>query len=97
MELNTPACQVLQKQFECLLQLILPMDIVRMLFAEGVISKATFEEVEKLEGSLSDETLGILCSAVSLESEVLKKFACILLKSEETSRVAKDIIQEYGK
>ena len=68
-----------------------------MLFAEGVISKATFEEVEKLEGSLSDESLGMLCSAVSLESKILKKFASVLLQSEETSRVAKDIIQEYGK
>lgn len=97
MELNTPACKVLQKHYECLLKLILPMEIVHMLFAEGVISKATFEEVEKLEGSLSDESLGMLCSAVSLESKILKKFASVLLQSEETSRVAKDIIQEYGK
>ena len=97
MELNTPACQVLQKHFESLMQLTLPMEIVHMLFAEGVISKTTFDDVEKSEGSLSDESLWIICSTVSLEPKVLKKFAYILLKSEDTSHVAKDIIQEYGR
>ena len=39
----------------------------------------------------------VLCTTVSKDPNILKVFASVLLKSEGTVQVAKDILKEYGK
>ena len=51
-ELFTPSCQMLQKHSDRILPLILPVEIVKMLYTERVISKETLDEVNRLGGVL---------------------------------------------
>lgn len=68
-----------------------------MLYTEEVISKKMFDEVEKSEGVLTDDLLRALSSIVSGDPNLLRVFCTVLLQSEETVRVADDILKEYGK
>ena len=94
MELSHPACQILIKHYERLSQLILP---VETLFTEGIICKEIFHDIKKSRGLLVNSSLRALCTTVSKDSEQLKIFATILLRSRETIQVAQFILEEYGK
>ena len=96
-EFSTPACQMLHKHTDRLSSLTLPMEIVQMLHAEKVISKETLDEVNRSGGVLGEGPLKALRTTVYEEPNKLKKFASILLKSEEVVQIAQDILQEYSK
>ena len=89
--------QILQKHFESLSKLVLPSNIVQMLYTEKVFSNETFDEVTKVGGSLSDGPLRALSNTVSKNFKQLKLFATVLLQSEDTVGIAKDVLNEYGK
>ena len=97
-EFSTPTCQMLQKHMytDRFLPLTLPVEIVNMLYTERVISKETLDEVNRLGGVLGDGPLRALCTTVYEEPNKLKIFASVLLKSEQTVVIAKDILKEYG-
>ena len=90
------ATSLLQKHSESLLQLILPSDIVNILYKEEVISKETFDEVEQ-SSRITNGQLGALSSTVSEDPNKLRVFTSVLLRSEETIRVGQIILKEYGK
>ena len=96
-ELSTSAYQVLRKHFHKHSPVSLPTDVSLTLHTEGVISKETFNEVEKSGGFLADSSLRALSNAVSEDPDRLRVFTNVLLQSEDTVRVAKDILKEYGK
>ena len=73
------------------------MEVVHTLYTEEVISKETYDEIEQTGGLLTDDSLRALSSTVSKDPSLLKTFASVLLKSEETVRVAKDTLKDYGK
>ena len=91
------ACQMLQQHTDRLSPLILPVEIVQMLYEERVISKETLDEVNRLGSVLGEGPLRALCTTVSKDPNILKVFSSVLLKSEETVQIAKDILKEYGK
>ena len=95
-EFSTPVCQMLQKHTDRFSPLTLPVEIVNMLYTERVISKETLDKVNRLGGVLGDGPLRALCTTVYEEPNKLKFFASVLLKSEQTVVVAKDILKEYG-
>ena len=95
-ELSTPTCQMLQKHSDRITPLTLAVEIVQMLYTERVISKEILNEVNRLEGILGDGPLRTLCTTVYDDPSKLKLFASILLKSEQTVPVAKDLLKEYG-
>ena len=68
-----------------------------MLYTERVISKETLDEVKRLGGVLGDGPLRALCTTVSEDPNMLRVFSSVLMKSEQTAPVAKDILKEYGK
>ena len=68
-----------------------------MLHTERVISKETLDEVNRSGGVLGEGPLKVLRTTVYEEPNKLKKFASILLKSEEVVQIAQDILQEYSK
>ena len=68
-----------------------------MLYTERVISKETLDEVIRLGGVLGDGSLRALCTTVYEEPNKLKVFLSVLLKSEQTVSIAKDILKEYRK
>ena len=88
---------ILQKHAKCLSLLILPAKIVRILYTEGVISKDTFDELERSGSVLTDNSLRALSGIVSEDSNKLRVFASVLLQSEETIHVGQDILKEYSK
>ena len=88
---------MLQKHTDKLSPLILPVDIVQMLYTERVISKETLDEVNRLGGILGDAPLRALCTTVYEDPNKLKLFASVLLKSEETIHIAQDLLTEYSK
>ena len=92
-----PACQLLQKHFGKLSTVCLPPKVSQMLYMEGVISKETFDQVERSRGILTDGPLRALSGTVSEDPKQLRKFATVLQKSEDTVCEAKDILEEYGK
>lgn len=85
---------MLQKCRDPLLSVPLSEEVTRKLYTEEVISKETSNEVVKFGGSLADVLLRTLCSTVSEGHNLLQKFASILLESEDTVCVAKDILNE---
>ena len=87
---------MLQKHSDRISSLTLPVEIVQMLYTERVISKETLDEVNRLGGILGDGPLRALCTAVYEDPGKLKLFASILLKSEQTVPIAKDLVKEYG-
>ena len=95
--LTAPACQILQKHCDKLSPLNLPVKISEMLCKERVICKETLDEVNRLGGILTDGPLKALCTTLSEQPIKLKEFASVLLKSEQTIPIAKDILKEYGK
>ena len=96
-EFSTPACQMLHKHTDRLSSLTLPMEIVQVLHSERVISKETLDEVNRSGGVLGEGPLKALRTTMYEEPNKLKKFASILLKSEEVVQIAQDILQEYSK
>ena len=60
-------------------------------------SNETFDEVTKLGGSLFGGPLRALSNTVSKDFKQLRLFAMVLLQSEDTVGIAKDILNEYGK
>ena len=96
-EFSTPACQMLHKHTDKFSPLTLPVGIVQMLYTERVISKETLDEVKRLGGVLGEGPLKALCTTVYEEPNKLEIFASVLLKSEQTVVIAKDILKEYGK
>ena len=88
---------MLQKHSESLSQLLLPMEVVQALYTEGVFSKETYDDVEESGGYLAEGSLRALSSTVSKDPNQLKVFASVLLKSEETVRLAKDTLKDYSK
>ena len=95
-QLFTPACQMLQKHSDKILPLTLPVEIVQMLYTERVISKETLDEVNRLGGVLGDGPLRALCTTVSEHPGKLKTFASVLMKSEQTILIGRDILKEFG-
>ena len=88
----TPACQILQKHFESLSQLILPLNVVQTLYKEGVIS-----ELQKVGGSLTTRQLRELHDKVLKDHNQLAIFANILVLSEKTVEIGVAILNEYRK
>ena len=88
---------MLQKHSDRISPLTLPVEIVQMLYTERVISKETLDEVTRLGGVLGDGPLRALCTTVYEDHGKLKVLANVLMKSEQTLLVAKDILKEYGK
>ena len=88
---------MLQKHTDRLSPLTLPVEIVNMLYTERVISKETLDEVNRSGGVLGEGPLKALCTTVYEEPNKLEIFASVLLKSEQTVVIAKDILKEYGK
>ena len=85
--------QILQKHSE---HLILSMDVVQTLYTEGVISKETFNKIQRSGGSLTDDPLRALCSTVAEDPNNLRVLASILLQSEYTVHTGNVILKEYG-
>ena len=88
---------MLQKYSDRISPLILPLEIIQMLYTERVISKEILDEVNRLGGVLGDGSLRALCTTVYEEPNKLKVFLSVLLKSEQTVSIAKDILKEYRK
>ena len=88
---------MLQRQSDRLSQLTLPVEIVRMLHAENVITKETLNEVKRLGGVLDDGPLRALCTTVYDDHSKLQIFASILLKFEQIVKIGKDILKDYCK
>ena len=68
-----------------------------MLYAEGVISKETFDDIERSRGLLTDGPLKALSSTVSENPNQLLKITAILQKSEITVHIGKEMFKEYSK
>ena len=88
---------MLQKHSDKISPLTLPVEIIQMLYTERVISKETLDEVNRLGGVLGDGPLRALCTTMYEDPGKLKLFASVLLKSEQTVPIAKDILKEYCK
>lgn len=91
------ATQILQNHADSLSELVLPMEVAQTLYTEGVISKDTLDEIESLDGSLTDCPLIALSNTVSNDPNQLKLFTSILLQSKETVLIGEDILRECGK
>lgn len=85
---------MLQKWRDQLLSIPLSKEVAQKLYNEEIISKETSNEVTKFGGSLADVFLRALCSTISEGPYLLQKFASILLESEDTVCVARDILNE---
>ena len=84
--------QILQKYSEHLI----PMEVVQTLYTEGVISKETFDEVQRSGGSINDGPLRALCCTVSEDPNNLRVLGTILLQSEDTVHTGNVILKECG-
>ena len=93
-EYSNPACQILLKYSDRLSQVVVPFEL---LYTEGVITRETSEEIEMLGGYLINGPLRSLRNAVYKDHDVLKRFASILLKSEDTVSLAQDILNDYSR
>ena len=91
------ATLLLQKHSECLAHLVFPSKIVRMLYAEEVISKETLNAIEGSGSLQKDSSLRALNNTVSEDPNKLRVFASVLLQSKETVHVGKVILKEYSK
>ena len=85
---------MLKKCRDQLLSIPLSKEVTQKLYNEEIISKETSNEVTKFGGSLADVFLRALCSTVSEGPYLVQKFASILLESEDTVCVARDILNE---
>ena len=73
------------------------MEIAHTLYTEGVISEETFDDVKKSGGSLTGRPLTALQNTVSKDPQQLKIFGTVLLQSEETVRIGKSTLKDYGR
>ena len=89
--------QILEKRSESFSNLFLPMDVIQALYTEGVISKKTFDEVERSGGLVTAGPLQALHYSISKDPNQLRIFSSVLLQSEETVNVGKDTLKDYGK
>ena len=89
--------ETLEKHSESFSQHVLPMDVIQMLYTEDVISKETFDELDRSRGFLTDGALKALSSVVYEDPNKLRVLCTVLQQSEETVRVATDMLREYGK
>ena len=86
-ELSDPCSQILQRYSDRLSQIVVPAEL---LYTEGVITKETFDEVESLGGCLLNGAFRALRSTVYKDHNMLKKFASVLSRSEDTVSLADD-------
>ena len=87
-ELFHPACQILQKHSDSLLELVLPVTVVQRLY----------DSFDEFKGeSLSSDSLRAFRSIVYKSPNKLRVLARILLNSENTAYVGRNILREYGK
>ena len=93
-EYSNPTCQILLKYSDRLSQVAVPFEL---LYTEGVITRETSEEIEMLGGYLINGPLRSLRNAVYKDHDVLKRFASILLKSEDTVSLAQNILNDYSR
>ena len=93
-EYSNPACQILQNYSDRLSQVAVPFEL---LYTEGVITRETSEDIEMLGGYLINGPLRSISNAVYKDRDVLKRFASILLKSEDTVSLAQDILNDYSR
>ena len=63
---------------------MLSVEIVQMFYAEEVISKERFNEIERSGGLLVNGPLRALSSIVSDDPNQLRVFCTVLLQSEES-------------
>ena len=96
-ELSTTPCKMLQKHLDKLSKVQFPMQIFHTLLMESVITKQTFDEVNRSGDVLVEESFLALCNMVSEDHNKIKVFGSVLLKFEQTVLIAKDILEEYGK
>ena len=80
---------------QSLSQLILPTDVLQLLYTEGIISKEIFDDIEKSGGSITDSSLRALHTTLSENPNKLKVFFSILLQSKDTVHVGKDALKKY--
>lgn len=80
---------------ESLPQLILPTDVLQLLYTEGIISKEIFNDIDKSGGSITDSSLRALHTRLSENPNQLKIFFSILLQSKDTVHVGKDALKKY--
>ena len=72
-KLSHPACQILQKHSNSLLELVLPVTVVQRLYD-------SFDEFKRVEDSLSSDSLRAFHSIVDKNPNKLRVLARILLK-----------------
>ena len=89
--------ETLERHSESLSQHVLPMEVIQMSYTEEVVSKETFDELERSRGFLTDGALKALSSVVYEDSNKLRVLCTVLQQSEETIRVATDMLREYAK
>ena len=92
---SAPVFQMIQRQSDRLSALTLSVKIVQMIYTKKVISKETLDEVNRLGGVLGDCPLRGLYTTVYKDPNKIKVFTTILLKSEHTVFVAKEILKIY--
>ena len=92
-DFSSSASQMLQRLTDRLSPLILPAEIIQMLYTEGVISKETLDEVNCLGGKVGDDPLRALCATVYEDPNKLRILASILLKFEQTVFIGQDILK----
>ena len=97
-ELSVPACRVFQVYSGSLQQITLPKELIQRLYTEGFISKETLQEVDTTEGSsLSGSLLRSLRSTLAKDPNKLRAFATVLIQSEKTQDIGRNILKESGK
>ena len=73
------------------------MEVVHMLYTEGVISEETFDDFKRSDGLLTGDTLRALSNTVSKDPHQLETFGTVLLQSEETVGVGKNTLKDFGR
>ena len=93
-KMRDPVSQILQKHSECLSQVVLSVEVVQMSYTENVISRETYDDVERLGGLLATR---VLQSSISEDVNKLRMYASILLHSKKTVTIGQNILQDCGK
>ena len=69
------------------------MEVIQMLYKEKVISKEILQETKKCRGSLSYRSMRALSNTVANDPNKLSMLAAILLRSQDTQHISKDILK----
>ena len=72
------------------------MEVTHTLYTEDVISKETFDDVKRSDGSLPGGPLRALSNTVSKDLNKLETLGTVLLQSEETVGIGKSILKDFG-